>query len=193
MTHETKKAVKRRLLDSRFTDRYFVGDGIDIGSGDDSLANYAMEFSGISSVRSWDMEDGDAVQMATVANNSFDFINSSHCLEHLTGPVTAMINWIRICKPGGYLTIVVPDERLYEQGFWPSRFNPDHKWSFRVGKTSERISSMSVLDMLSMFKNDIEILKVELLDEYYDYNMHTYDQSLLPDVEPAIEFVLRKF
>jgi len=31
--HETSKAVLRRLHDSRYITRYFVGDGIDIGAG----------------------------------------------------------------------------------------------------------------------------------------------------------------
>ena len=40
-------------------------------------------------------------------------------------------------RPGGYLVLVVPHEDLYEQGFWPSIFNSDHKVTFRLdGDTS---------------------------------------------------------
>lgn len=34
--------------------------------------------------------------------------------------------------PGGLMIIVVPHEDLYEQGFWPSLYNLDHKVTFRL-------------------------------------------------------------
>jgi hypothetical protein len=43
--------------------------------------------------------------------------------------------WWALVKPGGYLVIVVPDEDLYEQGMWPSRFNTDHKATFNLGES----------------------------------------------------------
>ena len=41
---ETSKAVMRRLHDSRFATRYFVGDGIDIGAGADGLGAHQAMF-----------------------------------------------------------------------------------------------------------------------------------------------------
>ncbi|MBV5346213.1 MAG: methyltransferase domain-containing protein, partial [Rhodoferax sp.] len=75
-----------------------------------------------------------------------DFVHSSHCLEHMRDVREALKNWIRIVKPGGFLILTVPDEDLYEQGQWPSRFNTDHKWSFTIHKERSTMpSSINVI------------------------------------------------
>ena len=51
--HETSKALMRRLHDSRFATRYFVGDGIDIGAGGDVLGQYTELFPLMRSCRAW--------------------------------------------------------------------------------------------------------------------------------------------
>ena len=42
--HEASKSIFSRLADSRYATRYFVGEGIDIGAGDDPLALYKELF-----------------------------------------------------------------------------------------------------------------------------------------------------
>lgn len=192
MVHETGKSMARRLHDSRFATRYFKGEGIDIGSGDDSLSKYVSYFPAIRSIRSWDIQDGDAVHMEGLERESFDFVHSSHCLEHLEYPFKALRRWVELCRPGGHIIVVIPDEDLYEQGMWPSQFNPDHKWSFNILKAPGRIHSISVMDLLFRFPYAVEVLKVELLDSGYVYGAPVQDQSLSVAVEPAIEFILRK-
>ena len=158
---ETSKAVIRRLSDSRFVSRYFVGHGIDIGCGDDSLLKYRQQFPLITDVKSWDLPDGDAQYMQTVQDNTFDFVHSSHCLEHVYDPYEAFRNWIRICKPGGHIVTTIPDEDLYEQGQWPSTYNGDHKTSWTIAKTeSWSPVSNSVMAFLFSFADQVEVLKV---------------------------------
>src|SRR5262245_47143385 len=128
--HETSKAVMRRLHDSRFATRYFVGRGIDIGSGSDPLRQYVRQFPLMGSCRDWDLKEGDAQLLATLADGSLDFVHSSYCLEHMRDPREALHNWLRVLKPGGHLIVLVPEEDLYEQGVFPSTLNGDHKWTF---------------------------------------------------------------
>jgi SAM-dependent methyltransferase len=195
MTHETGKAVARRLHDSRFATRYLVGNGIDIGSGDDPLTDYAALFPLIKNVRAWDKGDGDAQTLPGLDANAFDFVLSSHCLEHLAHPVSALRRWIGVCKPRGHLIITVPDEDLYEHGLWPSQFNGEHKWSFNLNKDVDdvRPHSLNLLEILIGFRYRVEILSVHLLDAGYDpRRLAAFDQSLLVPCEPAIEVVLRK-
>lgn len=191
MTHETGKSMLRRSGDARFATRYFSGDVIDIGSGDDSLARYRHMFPGIVNVRSWDTADGDAMLMLGVADDSYDCVNSSHCLEHLHDPYKALVNWVRICKPGGYLVIVVPDFVQYEQGFWPSRFNQDHRWSFSINGRPAHAHHIVLLNELVLF-DGVDIIKIELVERGYLYGAPPFDQSLSAACEPAIEVVLRK-
>lgn len=193
VAHETSKQMTRRLSDSRYATRWLQGEGIDIGCGEDSLARMAAFLPLMRSVRSWDLPDGDAMDMAGVKNDSFDFVHSSHCLEHLVDPYVSMANWIRICRPGGHLVITVPDEDLYEQGVFPSTFNPDHKWTFTIAKAeSWSPRSVNLFDLIKRFAPVVEVLKIELLDSGFLYGQPRWDQSMGQLSESAIEFVLRK-
>ena len=108
--------------------------------------------------------------------------------------VSSLKNWVRICKPNGYLVLMVPDEDLYEQGVWPSTFNGDHKWSFTIGKQSSWCSkSVSLIDLLRDVLDQVRILKLELLDMNYDYGIGgRLDQTMTLMGESAIEIVLRR-
>jgi SAM-dependent methyltransferase len=190
---ESSKAVMRRLHDSRFATRYFMGDGVDIGAGPDPLGNYAQLFPGMQSCRAWDMPDGDAQVMEGVADNSFDFVHSSHCLEHMVDPAQALGNWLRVLRPGGHLIVTIPDEDLYEQGVFPSTFNDDHKWTFTIAKaTSWCERSINLTDLVTRFASTAKVLKIELLDATYQNLDQRFDQTLTPVGECAIEMVMRK-
>lgn len=190
---ETSKALIRRLHDVRFVNTYFKGDGVDIGAGSDPLSNNAQQFPLMESLKVWDLQDGDAQQMKNAPDDSYDFVHSSHCLEHLHDPHEAFQNWIRICKPGGYIITTIPEEDLYEQGVWPSTYNGDHKTSWTILKEeSWCISSINLIEFLYEFKDQIEILKIELINGSFKYNEHRYDQTAHSNSECAIEFIVRK-
>jgi len=190
---ETSKALIRRLHDIRFVNTYFKGNGIDIGCGDDPLSKYSQQFPLMTSLRPWDIADGDAQFMAGVQDNTYEFVHSSHCLEHLRDPYEAFDNWIRICKPGGYIITTIPDEDLYEQGVWPSTFNPDHKTSWSILKNESWCSEgINLLEFLYQYKMEIEVLKIELVNAGFIYNAQRIDQTFHNVSECAIEFIVRK-
>ena len=192
MTEETTKSKNRRLKDNRFKDKYFVGNGIDIGCDRDCLDQHKDLFTNIISVRPWDLPDGDAQFMEGVEDNTYDFVVSSHCLEHINDPIEAFKNWIRICKPGGHIVITVPEEDLYEQGHYPFKFKGDHKTSWTIyKKTSWSPRSYNVISMLTDLIDQIQIIKIELLDEHYVYTDIDRDQTHGP-AECAIEFIVKK-
>jgi SAM-dependent methyltransferase len=190
---ECSKSIPRRLGESNFLTKYFVGNGIDIGGYPDPLALYTELFPKISSVRTWDLQDGDAQYMEGVADGFYDFVHSSHCLEHMKEPNIAIFNWFRILKPEGHLIITVPDEDLYEQGQFPSSFNKDHKWTFTIfKKRSWSKKSINVIELLTNLGGQADVKKVEILDQSYRYNLPRYDQTLTPIGECGIEIVVRK-
>jgi SAM-dependent methyltransferase len=189
--HETSKAVVRRLYDPSFARTYFAGDGIDIGASPDSLNNYLELFPLMRSCISWDVYDGDAQEMPGIDSNRFDFVHSSHCLEHLRDPWAALDRWMQILRIGGHLICLVPDEDLYEQGVWPSQFNPDHKHTFTIYKSmSWSPVSVNVLDMLA--RNDASVQSIKLLHATTRILPQGYDQTLTAVGESAIEFIIRK-
>lgn len=190
---ECGKASLRRLHQPNFATRYFVGQGIDIGGGDDPLSLYTELFPRITSVMDWDWEQGDAQFLEGVEDERFDFVHSSHCLEHLEDPRQGLQTWFRVLKPGGHMIITVPDEDLYEQGVFPSRYNGDHKWTFTIHKThswSQR--SLNLLDLIRDLGPAADVHVLTLLDGGYRYGMPEGDQTLTTTGECAIELVVRK-
>ena len=190
---ECSKSIPRRLGSAGFLRNYFVGDGLDIGGEPDPLSLYAELFPLMRRVRTWDLGDGDAQYLQGVEDESYGFVHSSHCLEHLSDPHEGLRNWFRVVRPGGFLIVTVPDEDLYEQGQFPSAFNKDHKWTFTIYKeTSWSTKSINVIDLLRELGETMEIEKIELLNSTYRYLLPRYDQTLSPIAECGIEFVVRK-
>jgi hypothetical protein len=131
--------------------------------------------------------------MADVADATYDFVHSSHCLEHLHDPAEALSNWFRILRPGGHLIGLVPDEDLYEQGIWPSTFNGDHKWSFTIRKEgSWSPVSRNLVDLLTGLGAAAEIKEIRKLDAKNRDDLPRFDQTMTPMAESAIEFVVRR-
>jgi SAM-dependent methyltransferase len=187
------EALMRRLGDARFATRYFVGKGLDLGRGPDPVSLCAELFPCVEQVKRWDLPDGDAQYLRGVPDASLDFVHASHCLERMRNPQEALHHWFRVLKPGGHLVCVVLDEDLYEQGCFPSTFNGGHKWTFTVWKEkSWSVRSLSVLELLQTLGHAAEVLKAELLDATFRYELPRCDHTLTPVCESAIEFVVRK-
>jgi SAM-dependent methyltransferase len=141
------------------------GNGIDIGCGPDPVTPSARRF---------DMEHGDANVISQYVKEQFDFVYSSHCLEHMHNPRMTILDWWKLVKPGGYLFLLVPDEDLYEQGVFPSRINTDHKATFTISK-AESWSTVSC-NMLELAQSlpDGKILSLQLQDRGYDRRLMSF-------------------
>lgn len=192
--YEQSKAAKRRFNDGNFHSKYFRGVGIDIGAGPDCVDRVAHAFPGIRRVRDWDLPDGDGQVLESVQDNTYDFLHSSHSLEHMVDWKIALDNWIRVVKPGGYLIITVPEEEMYEKNNWPSRFNNDHKWSFTFKPGSVMPKTVNVLDLAMYCNSKATVEKLELINQFYHATNidPAFDQTQLPNVECCIEIILRK-
>lgn len=158
---ETAKTNRVRAPD--FATKYLKGKVLDIGCGSDLVCPGAQPF---------DKEHGDARYIADyLPVESYDTVYSSHCLEHMPDPEAALIQWWSLVKPGGFLVTVVPHEDLYEQGIWPSRFNSDHKATFRIGgDTKFSPVSYDINALLSQLPR-VKILDIQIQDQGYNYEL----------------------
>ncbi|HEX9045879.1 MAG TPA: methyltransferase domain-containing protein [Verrucomicrobiae bacterium] len=148
------------------------GHGIDIGCGPDPVTPDARRF---------DLADGDANVASQYVKEQFDFVYSSHCLEHMHDPRATILDWWKLVKPGGYLFVTVPDEDLYEQGVFPSRFNSDHKATFTLSKAqSWSPKSVNVLDLALSLPGG-QIVSLQLQDRGYDRLLMGF-RGLKPDL-----------
>jgi SAM-dependent methyltransferase len=121
----------------------------------------------------FDREHGDASDVLKYINDKYDVVYSSHCLEHMLEPKSVLQDWFSLVKSGGYLVVSIPHELLYEQCFWPSIFNSDHKSSFRINSLINNgcyTNSISVEDVISSLPNS-EIISITVDDQGYDYRL----------------------
>ena len=195
MSLESARANVRRARDPFFR-RIFQGVGIDIGAGPDNVASGNL-FPGIVSCEAFDREHGDAahvLQHRPAA--SYDFVYSSHCLEDLESPVEAIREWYALVKPDGYLVLLLPDEDLYEQGFFPSHFNSNHFWTFTIAKRQTESWSPRSINLISLIVENLphsRIMRVSVEDSNYDYSLTNVDQTAAsPGAEANIETVIKK-
>lgn len=190
MSKETFKSNKRRKGTWLFN-KVFSGVGLDICPGRSPLRE--EDFPNIRSMSYFTWEQGDANNIEDfVKPESFDFVYSSNCLEHMTDAKHSFKQWWRLVKPGGYLVITVPDEDLYEQGEF-GRFNRNHKHSFTIYKERSWCDkSINVLDIIKLL-DDYEIIRIELVDTNYDYSIpRGQEDQTYGHAEAFIEFILRK-
>jgi SAM-dependent methyltransferase len=173
--YETSKSYRLRKHRGDF-DNFLCGDGIDVGCGSDPLK---VE---LGSVQQWDLANGDAQLMPGVPDASFDFLYSSHCLEHMRDVPETLRNWTRIVKPAGFLYLVVPDYIIYEKMTWPSMFNRDHRQSFCLAITRRHVQRPNHHhvgeDMLPLMAGlGLENVRVTFEDNGYNYNAGMFDQT----------------
>jgi len=174
----TSQAKARRTREN-FFDRFCRGKGIDIGYGGDLLAD---------NCRPWDIEHGDGQTLEGLEEAMFDFVYSSHTLEHLEDAHAAIKNWWRVLKPGGYLILYLPDRELYERKkTLPSRWNNTHKRFFLLDR-DEPPDTTGVIPLIQRSLSDYEIVEAKVCDEGY----HVTGPNSPAVGEYSIEIVVKK-
>ena len=69
-----------------------------------TFAYHPMKNNGLNFIR-------EATDLHGLPDNSYDFILSSHSLEHTANPVGALKEWMRVANPGGSFIIILPHYR----------------------------------------------------------------------------------
>jgi len=175
---ETAKAKQRRLKEG-FFEKYCNGDGLDIGWGGDLLS---------ANCRGWDVEDGDAQYLPGVPDSAFDFVYSSHTLEHMKNPAIALKNWWRVLKKGGYFILYIPHRDLYEKKkALPSKWNPDHKSFFLLNK-DEAPDTIGIVPLIKRTLPDSKIIYIKECSQGHTIT----DPEIHSDGEYSIEVVALK-
>ena len=96
--------------------------------------------------------------LSEIDDESYDFILSSHNIEHIANPIKALKEWLRVLRYGGTLLLVVPNKKM----------NFDRKRDFTA-----------LEHLISDFENGVDERDLTHLDEV----LKKHDLSLDPDAE----------
>ncbi len=110
-----KTLKKQRLEYLNGPALYCKGKGIEIGSGGrhtvkgSLLVDIVDDFSSHNRYKVDYSQD--AHSLPDLKDSELDYVCSSNVLEHLTNPIKAILEWLRILKPGGIIWLKIPDKR----------------------------------------------------------------------------------
>lgn len=54
----------------------------------------------------------DGTDLHEIEDEKYDFLLSSHNLEHIANPLRAIKEWARVLKPGGFMLLILPDKNF---------------------------------------------------------------------------------
>lgn len=100
--------------------KYCTGNGLDLGFGGDPITPSAICVDRCESHlgRSHAGEQpthivGDIGDLYWFADNSLDYVFSSHALEDAVDTTAWLKEWLRVLMPGGKLVLFLPDQQTY--------------------------------------------------------------------------------
>lgn len=109
------------------------GTGLDVGSGRWPLYRAIPV----------DLQNGgDAMNLP---EGEFDFVFSSHCLEHLADPISALLHWKTRITPGGVLFLYLPHP---DMTYWLPQHNRKHLHSWQPKDMAQIVRDLGFVNVI---------------------------------------------
>lgn len=116
-----------------FVLKWCQGKGLDLGCADDKICPGAI---GVDNRKWWPGINiyADVKNLTFAKDREYDYVFSSHTLEHLKeDPMEVIEEWLRVIRLGGYLILYLPDMSYYTEP------NPEHFQSFHYVEFVKKI------------------------------------------------------
>ena len=113
--------------------QFCKGRGLDVGAG------------------KWCLPDARPVELTYGADalrltrGKWDYVFSSHCLEHLIDPVQAIEHWKTRIRPGGVLFLYLPHP---DMRYWRPQFCRKHKHLFWPADVAAMLEDLGFVDVI---------------------------------------------
>lgn len=113
--------------------QFCQGRGLDVGAG------------------RWPLPGAQGVDRALAYNamglpdGPYDYVFSSHCLEHLADPVAALEHWKTRLRPGGVLFLYLPHP---DMTYWRPQFCRKHRHLFWPADVARMLTDLGFVDVL---------------------------------------------
>lgn len=157
------------------TNKYCVGNGVDIGSGGDPVVPWAIQvdLSDESYARynsnqaprgpiQWRSDD--VVWNLPFKRQSLDFVYSSHLIEDFLDWKPILFEWTRVLRPGGNLVILLPDKELWNEairrGQPPNCAHQHESFAGELSLYAKNLDNLKVIEdrCTNCFPGDYNIL-----------------------------------
>lgn len=132
---------------------YTRGRGLDVGCGPMKLWPQSIGIDNDKDVSLFGNPPSEADlkcsadDMSIIANQSVDYVFSSHMLEHCDDYITPLKEMWRVLKQGGYLLLYLPHKDFYPN-IGETGANPDHKHDFTQQIIIDAMKSIGGWDMV---------------------------------------------
>jgi SAM-dependent methyltransferase len=109
------------------------GEGLDVGAGRWPLPGaIPVELK----------DGGDAMELP---HGPFDFVFSSHCLEHLANPIAALEHWIARLKVGGVLFLYLPHP---DMEYWRPQHCRKHLHAWTPAQMAQILRDLGLVQVI---------------------------------------------
>lgn len=110
------------------------------------------------------IDDGEI--LSTIKDETYDFLCSSHQLEHCISPLTALENQLRIVKRGSYLFYAIPNkEKTFDKDRPTTHFEKLHRYYLRDIRNTHNHPT-SLYNFYEDAKSTWNEMVLECYDEY---------------------------
>jgi len=117
-----------------FAEQFCKGRGLDIGCGDWPLG-WAIP-----------IEKRHGATAEALPDDKFDYIFSSHCLEHLTDPVKALLHWKSRLVDGGVLFLYLPHP---DMEYWLPQNNRKHLHQWHPDDMRKLVEDLGFVNVIN--------------------------------------------
>lgn len=138
---------------------FCAGRGLDIGCGPKKIVTTAIGIDAGGSAANLHLDLGEPDALRCFANDSMDYVFSSHCLEDLIDWKGALRDWWRLIRYGGYLVLYGPDPDYYPR-VGTAGANPNHQHD---------LYGAEVWDYLQTF-GDAKLVEISRHNETNEYS-----------------------
>ncbi len=118
----------------------------------------------------------EASELSTIPDKKYDFILSSHSIEHIANPLRALQNWLRVLKNKGVLLMVVPHkEGTFDHNRPVTKFNhllDDFKKDI---KEDDLTHLEEILELHDLSMDPLAGTK----ENFYQRSLHNYENRCL--------------
>lgn len=124
----------------------------------------------------------EATAMGFLASGTYDFVLSSHVLEHIANPVLALTEWIRLLKDQGTLVLLLPQRKETFDHLRPVTTMAHMLEDFNTGKAEDDLTHMpEILSLHDLTRDpeagDMEAFKARSMRNFENrcFHHHVFD------------------